>query len=109
MRQDDYYFPDTLVAACKVIRFADGLRYESFAESDLRQSAIFNVREIADEAASSVSYEAKQAHPKRPWIQILCCRIRVVHSCSEIDTEVVRNFVRKDVRRLIRHPRIRAD
>ena len=41
MRHDDSYLLHMLVAARKVARFAQGLDYARFAQSDLYQNAIF--------------------------------------------------------------------
>lgn len=102
MRHDDSYLLDMLVAARKVVQFAQGLDYERFARSDLHQNAIFKVLEVVGEAASRISDEKRQAHREIPWTDIVGLRNRIVHAYFEIDLTVVWNIVNDDIPLLIR-------
>ena len=102
MRQDDSYLLDMLVAARKAAKFAQGLTYERFAQSELHQNAIFKVLEIVGEAASCVSDKTRNTHPGIPWPNLIGLRNRIVHAYFEIDLEVVWNIVNEDVPALVR-------
>ena len=102
MRQDDSYLLDMLVAARKATRFAQGLTYEQFSQSELHQNAIFKVLEIVGEAASRVSDKTRDTHPKIPWPNVIGLRNRIVHAYFEIDLKVVWNIVNEDIPALVR-------
>lgn len=101
MRHDDSYLLDMLLAARKAAKFARGLGYERFIQSDLHQNAIFKVLEIIGEAASRVSETTREAHPGIPWPNVVGLRNRIVHAYFEIDLDVIWNIVTDDVPALI--------
>ena len=63
MRGDDTYLLDMLVAARKAVKFAAGLTFVQFEQSDLHQNALFKVLEIVGEAASRISDDTKPGFP----------------------------------------------
>ena len=101
MRHDDSYLLDMLLAARKAARFARGLSYERFIQSDLHQNAIFKVLEIIGEAASRISEATREAHSGIPWPNVVGLRNRIVHAYFEIDLDVIWNIVTDDVPALI--------
>ena len=101
MRRDDSYLLDMLLAARKAAKFAQGLSYERFIQSDLHQNAIFKVLEIIGEAASRISDATREAHPGIPWTDVVGLRNRIVHAYFEIDLDVIWNIVTGDVPALI--------
>lgn len=101
MRHDDSYLLDMLLAARKAAKFAEGLNYERYLQSDLYQNAIFKVLETIGEAASRISDTTREAHPEIPWPNVVGLRNRIVHAYFEIDLEVIWNIVTDDVPGLI--------
>ena len=101
MRHDDSYLLDMLFAARKAAKFAQGLTYEQFVQSDLHQNAIFKVLEIIGEAASRISDDTREAHPEIPWPDVVGLRNRIVHAYFEIDLDVIWNIVTGDIPGLI--------
>ena len=101
MRHDDSYLLDMLLAARKAAKFAHGLTYERFIQSDLHQNAIFKVLEIIGEAASRISDATREAHPEIPWPNVVGLRNRIVHAYFEIELDVIWNIVTGDVPGLI--------
>ena len=101
MRRDDSFLLDMLAPTHKALRFADGMTYAQFEQSDLHQNAIFKTLEIIGEAASRVSEATREAHAGIPWREIVGLRNRIVHAYFEIDVEVVWKIVQDDLPALI--------
>ena len=101
MRRDDAYLLDMLLAARRARRFCEDLTWESFAQSEIHQYAVFKAIEILGEAARLVSQTTRQAHPEVPWDKIAGIRNRLIHEYFRVDLEIVWAAVRDDIPRLI--------
>ncbi len=101
MRRSEAYLLDMLINARKAVKFASGLSYEKFTQSDLHQNAILKSIEIIGEAASHVDAETRKAHSKMPWRQIIGMRNRLVHGYFEVSLIRVWDTVKQDLPELI--------
>ena len=101
MRRSEAYLLDMLIHARKAIKFASGLTYEEFTQSELHKNAILKSIEIIGEAASHVSPETRDAHSGIPWHEIIGMRNRLVHGYFEVNFIRVWDTVTQDLPALI--------
>ncbi len=101
MRRSEAYLLDMLINARKAVKFATGLSYEKFTQSDLHQNAILKSIEIIGKAASHVGAETREAHSEIPWHQIIGMRNRLVHGYFEVNFIRVWDTVKQDLPALI--------
>jgi uncharacterized protein with HEPN domain len=102
MWRDDAYLLDILIAARKVLRYAEGFSWESFREDGRTQDAVMRNLQIIGEAVRKISDEFRNEHPEIPWGEILGMRNRLVHEYGRIQVEKVWETVVDDVPALIR-------
>lgn len=101
MWRDDAYLLDMLLAARKVMKYAQGVDFERFDQDEVLQDAIMRRIQIIGEAARKVSAEFKDQHPEIPWYEISGMRNRLVHEYFKVITEKVWEAVVKDIPNLI--------
>jgi uncharacterized protein with HEPN domain len=101
MWRDGAYLLDILIAARKVLRYAEGFTWETFRADDRTQDAVMRNLQIIGEAARRVSEEFKESHPEISWREILGMRNRLVHEYGRINVERVWETVVDDVPRLV--------
>jgi uncharacterized protein with HEPN domain len=101
MWRDDAYLLDMLLAARKVMKYAQGVDFERFDQDEILQDAIMRRIQIIGEAARKVSEEFKEGHPEIPWYEISGMRNRLVHEYFKVITEKVWEAVVKDIPDLI--------
>jgi uncharacterized protein with HEPN domain len=89
MWRDDAYLLDMLLAARKVMKYAQGVDFKRFDQDEVLQDAIMRRIQIIGEAARKVSEEFKEAHPAIPWYEISGMRNRLVHEYFKVITEKV--------------------
>jgi uncharacterized protein with HEPN domain len=63
--------------------------------------AIVRLLEIVGEAAGRVPDDARQAHPKIPWSQIIGMRNRLIHGYDQVDLDIVWVVVTSDLPALV--------
>ena len=90
-----------LLAARKVMKYAQGVDFERFDQDEVLQDAIMRRIQIIGEAARKVSGEFKDQHPEIPWYEISGMRNRLVHEYFKVITEKVWEAVVKDIPDLI--------
>ena len=101
MWRDDAYLLDMLLAARKVMKYAQGVDFERFDQDEVLQDAIMRRIQIIGEAARKVSEEFKEAHPEIPWYEISGMRNKLVHEYFRVIPEKVWEAVAKDIPALI--------
>ena len=101
MWRDDAYLLEMLLAARKVMKYAQGVDFERFDQDEVLQDAIMRRIQIIGEAARKVSVEFKDQHPEIPWYEISGMRNRLVHEYFKVITEKVWEAVVKDIPALI--------
>jgi uncharacterized protein with HEPN domain len=101
MWRDDAYLLDMLLAARKVMKYAQGVDFERFDQDEILQDAIMRRIQIIGEAARKVSEEFKEKHPGIPWYEISGMRNRLIHEYFRVIPEKVWEAVEKDIPDLI--------
>jgi uncharacterized protein with HEPN domain len=101
MWRDDAYILDMLLAARKVLEFAQGVSWEQFRRDELVQNAVMRQIQIIGEAAGKVSAGYQGEHADVPWRDIIGMRNRLVHEYFRILPRRVWDVVEKDIPQLI--------
>jgi uncharacterized protein with HEPN domain len=101
MWRDDAYLLDMLLAARKVMKYAQGVDFERFDQDEVLQDAIMRRIQIIGEAARKVSQEFKEAHPEISWPEIIGMRHKLIHEYFRVITEKVWETVTNDIPTLI--------
>lgn len=101
MWRDDAYLLDMLLAARKVMKYAQGVDFERFDQDEILQDAIMRRIQIIGEAARKVSEEFKEEHPEIPWYEISGMRNKLIHEYFRVIPEKVWEAVERDVPVLI--------
>ncbi len=101
MWRDDAYLLDMLLAARKVLEFAQEVDWERFSRDELVQNAVMRQIQIIGEAARRVSDEYRNEHTQVPWAEIIGMRNRLVHEYFRILPRRVWDVVEKDIPALI--------
>ena len=101
MWRDNAYLLDMLLAARKVMQYAQGADFERFEQDEILQDAIMRRIQIIGEAARKVSEAFKEEHPEIPWYEISGMRNRLIHEYFRVIPEKVWEAVEKDIPDLI--------
>jgi len=101
MWRDDAYLLDMLLAARKVMKYAQEADFERFEHDEVLQDAIMRRIQIIGEAARKVSEEFKEDHPGIPWYEISGMRNKLIHEYFRVIPEKVWETVEKDIPVLI--------
>ena len=101
MWRDDAFLLDMLLAARRVLKYAQGLDFQRFEDDEVLQDAILRRIQIIGEAARKISEEFKEAHPEIPWFEIIGMRHRLIHEYFRVITEKVWEVIEKDIPSLI--------
>lgn len=101
MWRDDAYLLDILIAARKVLRYVQGISWDTFQSDTLLQDAVMRNLQIIGEAAQRVSKELKEKHPEIAWAPMAGMRNRLVHEYFRIDLEKVWETVRDNIPSLL--------
>ena len=81
--------------ACE--RFSRGRTREDLGSDQMFQLALVRAIEILGEAASKVSIETRQAHPRVPWGNIIGMRNRLVHAYFDVNLDILWETATRDV------------
>jgi len=84
MWRDDAFLLDMLLAARRVLKYAQGLDFQRFENDEILQDAIVRRIQIIGEAARKISQEFKEAHPEIPWFEVIGMRHRLIHEYFRI-------------------------
>ena len=101
MWRDDAFLLDMLLAARRVLKYAQGLDFQWFEDDEVLQDAILRRIQIIGEAARKISEEFKEEHPEIPWFEIIGMRHRLIHEYFRVITEKVWEVIEKDIPSLI--------
>jgi uncharacterized protein with HEPN domain len=74
MWRDDAYLLDILLAARKVLSYAEGFSWEDFRKDGRTQDAVMRNLQIIGEAVRKISDEFRSGHPEVPWSEIMGMR-----------------------------------
>jgi uncharacterized protein with HEPN domain len=101
MWRDDAFLLDMLLAARRVLKYAQGLDFQRFENDEVLQDAIMRRIQIIGEAARKISQEFKEEHPEIPWFEIIGMRHRLIHEYFKVIAEKVWEVIVKDIPSLI--------
>jgi uncharacterized protein with HEPN domain len=101
MWRDDAFLLDMLLAARRVLKYAQGLDFQRFENDEVLQDAIVRRIQIIGEAARKISQEFKEEHPEIPWFEIIGMRHRLIHEYFRVISEKVWEVIVKDIPSLI--------
>jgi uncharacterized protein with HEPN domain len=90
-----------LDAAQEALAFAHGRQREELEQDRQLTLALVKAIEIIGEAASQVSFDARQQSPAIPWPNIIAMRNRLVHAYFDIDLDRVWDTLIDDLPPLI--------
>ena len=84
MWRDDAFLLDMLLAARRVLKYAQGLDFQRFENDEILQDAIVRRIQIIGEAARKISQEFKEEHPEISWFEVIGMRHRLIHEYFRI-------------------------
>jgi uncharacterized protein with HEPN domain len=102
MWRDDAYLLDMLLAARRVIKFTQKVKFSQFQVDEVIQNAVMHQIQIIGEAANKISEPYKKSHPEIPFKPIVSMRNRLVHQYFDIIPSKVWDVVQKDIPELIK-------
>ena len=95
---DDIMHLNHIVAAMEQIdRYTRGMSESEFLSRTMVQDAVIHQIELIGEAASSVSVEFKNEHPKLQWAGMTDIRKKIIPESFNIDFVKVWNAVQDDI------------
>ncbi len=99
---DAVYLADMLIAVRRVRKFTAGIRYEEFAEDEMRSMAVERAFEVIGESARLLSDDFRRAYPALPVRQMIGLRNIIAHEYAEIDYRLLYRVATVDLQELIR-------
>jgi len=90
-----------LDAALEAQMFMKEVSREALPEDRKTTQAVIRSLEIIGEAASKISKDTKESHPKIPWSEITGMRNWLIHAYFDIDYNHIWNTVYQDLPSLI--------
>jgi uncharacterized protein with HEPN domain len=90
MKPDDRVRLHHIVDALKsAMRFTQDRRREDLDKDEMLAFALVHALQIVGEAASKISIETRDEHPRIPWATIIGMRHRLVHAYFDINLDVL--------------------
>lgn len=78
-------------------RFVEEMDFETFADDDMRVSAVIRKFEIIGEASKSVPESIKQKYTSIPWSDMAGMRDRLIHFYFGIKYDLVWNTIKQNI------------
>ncbi len=103
------YVADILSACDAVLRYTDGIAYDSFATNDEKCAAVERQIFVIGEAAARLPDEWKEKCPDVPWRKVVGLRNLLAHGYWVIDREELWDVARNKVPEFARVLRPHAD
>ncbi|MEQ8476118.1 DUF86 domain-containing protein [Fulvivirga sp.] len=88
-------------AADKILRYVEGLNYDSFVNDEKTTDAVIRNFEIIGEAANRLNPDFKTNTPEIAWNRLRGFRNRIVHDYFGIDYEIVWSIIENDIAELV--------
>lgn len=112
----DFFLLEMKAAAERIIKYTEGMTYESFVENMLVKDAVIRNFEILGEGVKHVPFSFQKQHRNIPWLQMLMLRNFIVHEFFDIDEEILWEVIvhdleknRDDLQGIIQQLHIRSD
>ena len=96
------YVADMREFCARVAEYTDGLSREEFEKTQLVYDATLRNLELIGEAARHVPEEARAKAPDIPWRRVVAVRNILIHGYLGIDNDVIWDFVRNEIGKLLR-------
>lgn len=97
---------DILESIQKILRYTDGMSQEEFDRDERTFDAVVRNFLIIGEAANFIPEEIEETHPDVPWGQMRGMRNVLVHVYFGIDSDIIWQTIREDLRPLV--PQLKA-
>ena len=88
-------------SAEKILKYTNGIDFESFLNDDKTSDAVIRNFEIIGEAANRIDPDFKLSSPQIEWNRLRGFRNRIVHDYFGIDNEIVCSIIENDIQELI--------
>ena len=88
-------------SAEKILKYTNGIDFESFLNDDKTSDAVIRNFEIIGEAANRIDPDFKLSSPQIEWNRLRGFRNRIVHDYFGIDNEIVWSIIENDIQELI--------
>ena len=100
MKDDLVYIEHIQSCIDRILKYAEGLDYDSFIEKQIVQDAIVRQLEIIGEATKRVSIEFRNSNPQIPWKVMAGMRDKLIHDYIDVDFRMVWSTTKEDIPKL---------
>ena len=97
MSNDTVYLNHIFAAMEQIDRYTRGMSESEFLSRAMVQDAVVRQIELIGEAASSISVEFQNEHPKLQWMEMKNIRKKIIPESFNIDFVKVWNAVQDDI------------
>jgi len=95
------YLEDMREAGEKIMRYAEGLSFETFSADEKTVDAVVRNLEILGEAAKQVPDFVRSAHPQADWYRIAGLRDILIHQYFGIDLAIIWDVIQNKLPSLL--------
>jgi uncharacterized protein with HEPN domain len=97
MKDDLVYIEHIQASVDRILRYSEGLDFNSFLKNHLVQDAIVRQLEIIGETTKRISHDFKDRNPQIPWKIMSGMRDKLIHDYIEVDFNMVWSTAIKDI------------
>lgn len=101
MQRDLTYLLDILLAAQRILAYAENITEDTFMDDLRLQDAISMRLIVIGEASRRISVDFREAHPELPWQEMIGLRSKIVHEYDRIRLDIVWDVIQHDIPALI--------
>lgn len=96
-RRVDLYLLDMITSIERIIRYTQGLEFESFQRNFMVVDAVARNFEIIGEAAMKIPIDIQKKYKEVPWDKMYRLRNIVSHAYFQVDHETLWEIITKDL------------
>lgn len=101
-RDDSLLLGDILEAASKILKYTQGMNYDTFIKDEKTIDAVVRNFEIIGEASSRLSDSYKQSKNSIPWNRLKGFRNRLIHEYFGVDYLILWTIVQDELETLLK-------